>query len=535
MLTTTTVLTRVDPEAKQNGLPPLQQVAALVAELIATKQALEQETTARKLAEQALREATEQLRALIAATPLPTFLWDLETLQYLAVNEAAVFHSGYSREELLTMRVTDLLPPEAAPGVLAHMQTLRAEPRDHGQGLHRLKDGRVVDVEADLTALEFRGRRAVLGVIQDVTERKRTEQDLLASEMRCRSYVESAPYGVFITDEKGRYLEANAEACLVTGYSEAELLTMSIPDLLPPESLAEGAEHFGRVMASGESRGELKLLTKSGEARWWSVAAVKLSDTRVMGFTNDITEQKRAEEKLKVTLADLERSNQELEQFAYVASHDLQEPLRMVSSYTQLLARRYQGKLGADADEFIAYAVDGASRMQGLITDLLAYSRVGTRTKGFELTDCQAVLDLALANLRAAIDTSGAVVTHELLPTVMADRLQLVQLFQNLVGNAIKFHVEEPPRIHVSAEKKAGEWEFLVRDNGIGIDPQYAERIFVIFQRLHTREEYSGGTGIGLAICKKIVERRGGRIWVESQLGKGSTFHFTILTGGNEP
>jgi light-regulated signal transduction histidine kinase (bacteriophytochrome) len=252
----------------------------------------------------------------------------------------------------------------------------------------------------------------------------------------------------------------------------------------------------------------------------------------VLAVIQDITERKRAEEKLKLTLADLERSNKELEQFAYVASHDLQEPLRMVSSYTQLLARRYQGQLDAAANEFIAYAVDGANRMQRLINDLLAYSRVGTRGKAIEPTDCAAVLDQALANLKAAIEKSGAVVTHDPLPTVMADDLQLVQLLQNLIGNAIKFHVEKPPCIHVSAEQKGNEWVFSVRDNGIGIDPQYAERIFVIFQRLHTREEYPG-TGIGLAICKKIVERRGGRIWVESQPGIGSTFCFTIPIGGN--
>jgi light-regulated signal transduction histidine kinase (bacteriophytochrome) len=204
----------------------------------------------------------------------------------------------------------------------------------------------------------------------------------------------------------------------------------------------------------------------------------------------------------------------------------------MVSSYTQLLARRYQGKLGADADEFIAYAVDGANRMQGLINDLLAYSRVGTRAKGLESTDCLAVLDQALANLKAAVEQNGAVVTHDPLPTVMADKLQLVQVFQNLISNAIKFRVEAPPRIHVSAENQGNEWVFSVRDNGIGIEPQYAERIFVIFQRLHTKEEYPG-TGIGLAICKKIVERRGGRIWVESQPGAGTSFYFTIPGGGD--
>ena len=198
----------------------------------------------------------------------------------------------------------------------------------------------------------------------------------------------------------------------------------------------------------------------------------------------------------------------------------------MVSSYTQLLSRRYKGRLDADADEFIAYAVDGANRMQTLINDLLAYSRVGTRGKEFEPTDCMAAVDLALGNLKAAIEESSAVVTHGPLPTVMADKMQIGQLLQNLIGNAVKYHGAEPPRVHVSAEQKGKDWVFAVRDNGIGIDPQYAERIFVVFQRLHTREEYPG-TGIGLAICKKIVERHGGRIWVESQAGSGATFYFT--------
>jgi len=281
------------------------------------------EITERKRAAEALREAEEQFRSLFVAIPLPTFLWDLETLQYLEVNDAAVAHSGYSREELLGMRITDLILPEAVPGIVSRIHALGSESR--GQGRHRLKDGRVAEVEADVHTLRFRGRRAVLAVIRDVTERK------------------------------------------------------------------------------------------------------------------------RAEEKLKLTVADLARSNKDLEQFAYVASHDLQEPLRMVSSYTQLLARRYQGQLDAAADKYIAYAVDGANRMQRLIEDLLAYSRVGTRAKGFAATDCAAALDQALVNLKTAMEQSGAVVTHGPLPTVMHDKLLLVQLFQNLIGNAIKFQVEAPP------------------------------------------------------------------------------------------
>jgi signal transduction histidine kinase len=230
---------------------------------------------------------------------------------------------------------------------------------------------------------------------------------------------------------------------------------------------------------------------------------------------------------LEESIAELARSNADLQQFAYVASHDLKEPLRMVASYTQLLARRYKGKLDSDADEFIRYAVDGANRMQWLINDLLAYSRVTVQDKVFEEVDCNSVLEEVLSDLRVAVEESRAVVTRDPLPTVMADRVQLGQLFQNLIGNAIKFHGKEPPQVHVSAERRPTEWLFLVRDNGVGLDPEYAERIFVIFQRLHNREEYPG-TGIGLAICKKIVERHGGRIWVVSQTGQGATFHFTL-------
>jgi len=241
----------------------------------------------------------------------------------------------------------------------------------------------------------------------------------------------------------------------------------------------------------------------------------------------EIAERARAEDELQQAMTELERSNEELERFAYVASHDLQEPLRLVSSYVQLLARRYQGQLDADADDFIAYAVDAASRMRTLINDLLAYSRVGTQGRELEPTDCGAVLDQALAVLQLTIEESGATLTHDPLPMVMADGVQLVQLLQNLIGNAIKFRGEEAPRIHIGVEGRDGEWLFSVRDNGIGIDPQYHDRIFQVFQRLHGRGEYSG-TGIGLAICKKIVQHHGKRIWVESEPGEGSTFCFTL-------
>jgi len=238
------------------------------------------------------------------------------------------------------------------------------------------------------------------------------------------------------------------------------------------------------------------------------------------GLKREVAERKRAEEALV-------RSNTELEQFAYIASHDLQEPLRMVSGYVKMLERRYKGKLDADADDFIGFAVDGAERMSVLINDLLAYSRVTTRGKQFEPTGCEAVMEEVLSNLEVAVTETGATVTHDPLPTVMADRTQLGRLLQNLIGNAIKYHGEAPPEIHVSAKQTGGAWQFAVRDNGIGIEPQYHERIFAIFKRLHARDEYEG-TGIGLAVARKIVERHGGRIWIESEPGTGSTFYFTI-------
>ena len=238
------------------------------------------------------------------------------------------------------------------------------------------------------------------------------------------------------------------------------------------------------------------------------------------------------EQRVAERTAELQRSNEELQQFAYVVSHDLQEPLRVVASYVQQLAERYQDKLEAEANELIGYALDGAKRMQQLIVDLLAYSRIETTGQEFAPTDCEGVLQRVLGDLRVAIEESGAEVTHDPLPQVMADNVQLGQVLQNLLGNAIKFRSQQPPRIHVSARQEGQQWVFSVRDNGIGINPRYAERIFGIFERLHPRTEYPG-TGIGLAICKKIVERHGGQIWVESEPGKGAAFFFTLPIKGS--
>ncbi len=316
---------------------------------------------------------------------------------------------------------------------------------------------------------------------------------------------------------------------------------------------------FARTCAVGERfSSEYRFLARDGRVVWVHGEAQLVRDASgrplfLQGMAYDITERKRAEEVLRGLNAELERrvgertaqweeanralarqanelgrSNAELEQFAYVASHDLQEPLRMMSSFAQLLGKRYRGKLDSDADDFIGYIVDGAARMQHLITDLLTYSRVGRAARDTASTDCSAVIATVRTNLGRMIEDSGAQVIAEALPSVPVEQSQLLQLFQNLIANAIKFQKDaEPPSIHIGARREGKEWLFWVRDNGIGIEPQYADRIFLVFQRLHNREKYPG-TGIGLAICKKVVERYGGRIWVESQPGQGSLFYFTL-------
>ena len=274
-----------------------------------------------------------------------------------------------------------------------------------------------------------------------------------------------------------------------------------------------------------------RVLAADGSTVWMrSIVTSLCTDGRprlIHGFTVDITAAKHAEQALAQRAEELARSNKDLQDFAYVASHDLQEPLRMVSSYTELLAERYRGRLDADADEFVAFITDGVARMQELIRDLLAYSRVSTRGRDIARTDGEVVLARSLENLRAAILESGAVVEHDPLPVVEADSAQLGQVFQNLIGNSIKFRGQVRPAVRVSAQEEGTGHVFSVADNGIGIDPQYSEIIFGLFQRLHTTREYAG-TGIGLTLCRKIVERHGGRIWVESKLGEGSVFRFTI-------
>lgn len=388
---------------------------------------------------------------------------------------------------------------------------------------------RWVRIDGEIVRDERQTPLHMQGVIHDITERKSAEEELLAAEERYRLLVDGVKdYGIFMLDREGRVATWNEGARRQKGYSSAEVLGSDASMFYPKEeraarkdlNLLETALREGSVTDEGWRE------RKDGSRIWAEVVITALRDRRgdLLGFSNcsrDLTERKKAEE-------DLRRSNAELQQFAYVASHDLQEPLRMVASFTQLLAKRYEGKLGKDADEFIGYAVDGARRMQLLIEDLLAYSRVGTRARELMLCSAGDVVGAALRHLTIAIEENGAVIHTSDLPGIVCDDLQMTSVFQNLVGNAIKFRIPNvPPVIEIAAARSGAEWVFSVKDNGIGIEPRHFERVFQVFQRLQTREDYPGN-GIGLAICRKIVERHGGRIWLESEPGKGTTFLFTI-------
>lgn len=385
-------------------------------------------------------------------------------------------------------------------------------------------DGRSQNVERSLINI-------IAERVGTTIEHQKAKEALQESEVKYRNLVERANDGILIIQD-GLVRYANPRLVELAGCAFEEIIDTPFTDYVHPDEVTKLVERYMRRMAGEkvEEMYETILKRKDGSDVFAEVNAGPILYQRNpadLVFIRDISERKLAEQKLNETMKELEKSNKELENFAYVVSHDLQEPLRMISTYLQLLGLRYKGKLDSDADEFIGFAVDGATRMHTLIDDLLMFSRVSTGEKMFEPVDSKEVLDLALENLQVAIEESSAIVTHDPLPTVLADDLQIGQLYQNLISNAIKFHGEEPPRIHVSAEQKENEWLFSVRDNGIGIDSKYTESIFTVFQRLHKKSEYPG-TGLGLAISKKIVERHGGQIWVESESGKGSTFYFTI-------
>jgi PAS domain S-box-containing protein len=461
--------------------------------------------------------------------------------EIVLLNVRAEKEFGYSRDELVGQKVKNIIPEGFAERIIADGTRSAAEAlaQQIGTGIElvgRRKDSSEFPIELMLSPLESAEGILLTAAIRDISVRKTAESHLARMEARYRGLLEAAPDAMVVVNVAGEIVLLNVRAEKEFGYSRDELVGQKVKNIIPEgfaeriiadgtrsaaEALAQqigtGIELVGRRKDGGEFPIEIMLSPLESADGILVTAAIR-----------DITERKESDVHLAKTVEELKRSNDDLQQFAYVSSHDLQEPLRMVSSYTQLLAKRYQGRLDSDADEFIAFAVDGCNRMQGLIQDLLAYSRAGTNEKKLREVPSENALQKALINLRAAIKQSGAVVTHDALPAITTDETQVTQIFQNLVGNAIKYRRAEDPRVHVSAARNdRNEWTFSVRDNGLGIDPQYFERIFILFQRLHGRDEFEG-TGIGLAVCKRIVERLGGKIWVESQLEKGSTFCFTL-------
>jgi PAS domain S-box-containing protein len=403
--------------------------------------------------------------------------------------------------------------------------------------LRQARDELEVRVEERTAAAEQRTLELIrvnAELEREIAERKRTQTALQKSSEEIFDLYNNAPCGYHSVDINGTVLRMNDTELNWLGYTREEVLgEMQITDFVSRASLPVFRETLAEFRRAGKvNEFEFEMLRKDGTTLPVLLNSTAIRDAAghfVMSRSTifDITERKRVEHALVQKSHELTRSNQELELFASVASHDLQEPLRMVASYMELLSQRYTGKLDEKADRWIGFAVSGVVRMKQLINDLLEFSRVGTRGKPFAPTDCAAIMHAVTQNLHQAIQDSGATVICGVLPTLQADPSQLAQVFQNLLANAIKFRGSHAPDVYVEAQRQESAWRFSVRDNGIGIDPQFAERIFVIFQRLHTHEEYPG-TGIGLALCRKVIERHGGRIWVESQPGKGATFFFTI-------
>ena len=478
------------------------------------------------------RSDEEKFRLAVEASPSGVVMTDAQG-HIVFVNAETERLFGYGRDELLGKSVDVLVPDRFKGGHPGHRGAFVADPKSRIMGAGRdlfglHKDGSEFPVEVGLNPIRTREGLLVLSVIIDITERKLAEE-------KFRLAVEACPSGIVMADAEGRIVLINAETERLFGYDRQELIGQPVDVLVPPRfqeahpGLRAGfvAHPGARTMGAGR---DLYGLRKDGSEFPVEVGLNPIRTPEglmILSVIIDIGARKQAEAAITSYTEDLKRSNAELEQFAYVAAHDLQEPLRMVASYTELLAERYKGRLDERADKYIHYAVDGAKRMKQLISDLLVYSRVGTQGKPLVPVQSGLVLNSVLQRLRATIMEVGADVSCGSLPTVNADEVQFGQLLQNLIANAVKFRSQESPRIAVEAKRRDGEWVFSVSDNGIGIDPQYAERIFQMFQRLHERGRYEG-SGIGLAIAKKIVERHGGRIWFTSQPGEGTSFYFTM-------
>lgn len=520
----------------QHDQEDMEQLSVVVAEAMLRKRAEEQLQEAHDELEARVSERTEELRA--AELKVSTFLDGTDDLMTVVdatgrltyVNQAGLRIFGYPPEALIGRIAFDFIHEDDRAATQAAFEGWLRDKVESASFENRQvsADGSVRTLLWTIM-LRYDEPESFWSIARDITDRKRSEE-----ELRLKKIVFEASIAAnSISDVNGVITHVNPAFLRDWGHPSKEAaIGGSVGDFFAnPDDAAPVLGALGEI---GVWEGDFRAKRPDGSTFISHGLATVIKDDQgeLIGYQSanlDVTSQRETEARLQETLEELARSNRELEQFAYVSSHDLQEPLRMVASYLQLLQKRYAGSLDKDADEFIAYAVDGATRMKQLINDLLIFSRVNTRGKAFESTESGKTLDDAMDNVSFLIeDTNADVVIDGVLPSVLADHTQLVQLFQNLLGNAIKFVGEGvTPSVHISSASQDDKFRFEVQDNGIGIDREYMDRIFVIFQRLHGREEYSG-TGIGLAVCKRIVERHGGRIWVESTPGKGSSFFFTI-------
>jgi PAS domain S-box-containing protein len=505
--------------------------------------------------------SADTLRHMLEALPDALVVVDHEG-RIVLVNAQTEELFGYRRQDLLGHAIEILVPERLRERHVEQRAAYAVAPRVRpmGQGLElfgRRKDGREIPVEISLSPFRTEAGLLVVSTVRDVSERRRSEAQLRKMEARYRTLVESIPAVTFMAalDGTAKELYVSPQVEELLGFSQQEWLDNPVLwyTQLHPEDRVRWHDEFARTCSVGEPfRSVYRFLSRDGRVVWvhGEAKVVRDEDGRpifLQGVAFDLTPIKEAEGELKAlnqTLeqrvaarteeaehraSELARSNKALERLGSVMAHDLRQPLRTMKSFIQKLAERYEGKLDAQADDYISRSVRAAERMGGLIDDLLAYSRVRTQGKAPAPTDCRGALDEACANLGAAIDESGAAVTADELPTVLADRTQLVQLFQNLAGNALKFRdAARPSRVQVSARRRGELWEIAVADNGIGFDPQYRERIFGLGERLHSIKQFPGN-GIGLATCQEIVQRHGGTIWAESAgEGHGSTFRFTL-------
>jgi PAS domain S-box-containing protein len=445
---------------------------------------------------------------------------------------------GYPVSEITSRPLIDFMHPDDREATLAGLASaLVGTGRAYSfQNRYRSADGSYRWLEWNSIADPASGR--VYAVARDVTERMQAD----AALARLAAIVESSSDGIVAVDPGGLISEWNAGAAALFGYTAAEAIGRDLTFTAPEDERAQQLERLAEA-AAGRPQVYEAFRRRKDCSRFRALVTLFPISGRdgaqlgVSTIVHDVSDSYEARRLLERNSKELARSNSDLEQFAYVASHDLQEPLRMVTSFLGLLQKRHGNTLGDEADEYIGFAVDGARRMQGLIDDLLTYSRVGSRGGSLVAVNLGDVATSASQNLRTLIEETGASIRQDELPTVTADRQQMGQLYQNLIGNAAKFHGDRPPEIELGSQRKHGEWHLYVRDHGIGIPPEHRENIFVIFRRLHSREEYPG-SGIGLAVCRRIVERHGGRIWVDTTVGGGCTFWFTLpdrtRSGGDE-